>query len=176
MGRPRMGLVWLDGRKTAGATQAGHGDALAAMSLVHSTLDARGPAGPETVLDGRVCDCCQTDAARADGATVVVYRDRSDKEVRDMSVVRFADGRWSEPRALARDGWEINGCPVNGPAIAAGGAAVAVAWFTAADERPRVSVVFSADAGATFGAPTAWTTAGPWAASTSCCWRTARPS
>lgn len=148
-----MGLVWLDGRKTAGASHEGHGSSAAEMSLVHSTLDAEGRLGPETVLDQRVCDCCQTDAVLADGATVVVYRDRTEKEVRDMSVVRFSGGRWSEPRALARDGWEINGCPVNGPAIAASGRKVAVAWFTAADEKARVNVAFSSDSGETFGAP-----------------------
>jgi BNR repeat-like domain len=141
-GAREMGLVWLDGRA-------------AAMSLVHTTLDADGRLGPETALDGRVCDCCQTDAAIADGATVVVYRDRSDTEVRDMSVVRFAGGRWSEPRPVAHDGWEIHGCPVNGPAIAAAGPQVAVAWFTAADDRSRVKVAFSSDSAKTFGAPIA---------------------
>jgi hypothetical protein len=148
-----MGLVWLDGRKTAGASHEGHGPGAAEMSLVHSTLDGDGRLGPETVLDPRVCDCCQTDAALAEGATVVVYRDRSDKEVRDMSVVRFAGGRWSEPRTLARDGWEINGCPVNGPAIAASGRQVAVAWFTAANEKAQVKVSFSSDSAEMFGPP-----------------------
>jgi hypothetical protein len=148
-----MGVVWLDGRKTAGAAHGAHGGAGSEMALVHTTLAADGKLGAETVLDGRVCDCCQTDVARAEGATVVVYRDRSPKEVRDMSVVRFADGRWSEPRALAHDGWEINGCPVNGPAIAAAGTRVAAAWFSAPKEMPRVTVAFSADAGATFGDP-----------------------
>ncbi len=147
-----MGLVWLDGRKTVGATHGGDGPQ-AEMSLLHSTLDREGRLGPETVLDGRVCDCCQTDSAVAAGATVVVYRDRSEQEVRDMSVVRFVDGRWTEPRSLAQDGWVMNGCPVNGPSIAAAGARVAAAWFTAAQERPRVKVAFSSDAGASFGDP-----------------------
>jgi len=149
-----MGLVWLDGRKTAGATHEGHGAGAAEMALLHATLDAEGRLGPESVLDPRVCDCCQTDAAVAEGATVVVYRDRSDAEVRDMSVVRFADGRWSEPRLLARDGWEISGCPVNGPAIAASERGVAVAWYTAPGEKARVKVAFSADSAKTFGTPT----------------------
>jgi hypothetical protein len=70
-----------------------------------------------------------------------------------MSVVRFSGRRWSEPRALARDGWEINGCPVNGPAIAAAGHQVVVAWFTAASEKSRVNVAFSLDTGETFGTP-----------------------
>jgi BNR repeat protein len=148
-----MGVIWLDGRKTAGATHAAHGEAGAEMSLVHTTIAADGTLGTETVLDGRVCDCCQTDAARAGDAVVVVYRDRSDKEVRDVSAVRFADGQWSPPRAIAMDGWEINGCPVNGPAIAASGAKVAVAWFTAAGDKPKVKVALSDDAGVTFGNP-----------------------
>lgn len=152
-GGEEMGIVWLDGRKTAGKSHGDHGGANAEMSLVHTTLASDGRLGPETVLDGRVCDCCQTDAVQAEGATVVVYRDRSEKEVRDMSVVRFVDGRWSPPHLLASDGWEINGCPVNGPAIAAAGADVAVAWFTAPADKPRVTVAFSADSGATFGPP-----------------------
>ena len=149
-----MGLVWLDGRKTADAAGDSHdGHGQAEMSLVHSTLDGQGRLGPETVLDPRVCDCCQTDSALAEGAIVVVYRDRSNAEVRDISVVRFGGGRWSEPRTVARDGWEINGCPVNGPAIAAAGRQVAVAWFTAAIEKSRVKVSFSSDSAETFGAP-----------------------
>jgi hypothetical protein len=148
-----MGLVWLDGRKTAGASHDGHAVGGAEMALLNTTLETSGRLGPETVLDGRVCDCCQTDSARADGAFVVVYRDRSEKEVRDISVVRFVGGRWTEPRTLFPDGWEINGCPVNGPAIAASGSKVAVAWFTAAGGASRVKVAFSPDSGATFGDP-----------------------
>lgn len=150
-----IGIVWLDGRKTAGATHAAHGEAGAEMALIHTTLGRDGRLGAETVLDGRVCDCCQTDVARAGDTVLVVYRDRSEKEVRDMSVVRFADGHWSPPRTLAADGWEINGCPVNGPAVAADGAKVAVAWFTAAGDKPKVKVAFSSDSGASFGSPIA---------------------
>lgn len=148
-----MGIVWLDGRKTAGAARPADGEAGGEMSLVHTTMNGDGILGAETVLDGRICDCCQTDAARAGDAVVVVYRDRSETEVRDMSIVRFAEGRWSAPRTLAADGWEINGCPVNGPAIAADGSKVAVAWFTAPADKPRVKVAFSDDGGVTFGSP-----------------------
>jgi hypothetical protein len=84
---------------------------------------------------------------------VVVYRDRSEKEMRDISLVRFHKGRWTKPRTLYADGWEINGCPVNGPSVSADGRRVAVAWFTAAQETPRVKVIFSIDAGETFGQP-----------------------
>jgi hypothetical protein len=148
-----MGIVWLDGRKTAKAAPSDHGHAAAEMALLSTTMGGGGGLGAETVLDPRVCDCCQTDVARAGDALVVVYRDRSDKEIRDISAVRFAGGRWSAPRAVASDNWEINGCPVNGPAVAAEGSAVAVAWFTAAGDKPWVKLAFSDDGGQTFGPP-----------------------
>jgi hypothetical protein len=151
----QLDLVWLDGRKTAGAAAAGHAGGHGEMSLLHTTLARDGRLGVEAVLDGRVCDCCQTDMARAEGATVLVYRDRSDKEVRDIAVVRLTKAGWSAPRTLAADGWEINGCPVNGPALAASGGHVAVAWFTMAGGKPRVKIAFSPDSGANFGQPAA---------------------
>lgn len=151
--RSEMGLFWLDGRRTAGGGDANQAGPEPAMSLVHTTIDRDGGLGAETLLDDRVCDCCQTDAAVTDSGIVLVYRDRSPKEVRDMAVIRHAGGRWSEPKTLAADGWEINGCPVNGPAIAASGEQVAVAWFTAPAGTSLVKAAFSSDSGATFAAP-----------------------
>jgi hypothetical protein len=45
------------------------------------------------------------------------------------------------------------GCPVNGPQLDADGKRVLAAWFTAANNQPRVYAAFSNDAGATFGKP-----------------------
>lgn len=70
----RAGLIWLDGRRTAGGSADGHGGE---MALMHTTLAADGTLGPETVLDERVCDCCQTAAVATDEGVVVAYRDRS---------------------------------------------------------------------------------------------------
>jgi len=134
---------WLDGRAVPGG---------GAMSL-RTGLVRQGSGRGERLLDDRVCDCCQTDAALAAGGPVVAYRDRSDKEVRDISVIRRTAGGWSQPVRVHADDWSIPGCPVNGPAIAASGRNVAVAWFTAAPPDPRVQVAFSRDGGATFGKP-----------------------
>lgn len=84
---------------------------------------------------------------------MVAYRDRSEGELRDISVVRFTAAGWSRPQPVAADAWKIHGCPVNGPALDAQGPRVALAWFSAAADRPRVRVVFSSDAGLRFGAP-----------------------
>jgi hypothetical protein len=121
------------------------------MSLMHTVIGVDGTLGKEVLLDGRVCECCQTSAAPTPDGMAVVYRDRSEEEVRDISIIRLKNGRWSEPQPLSKDGWVINGCPVNGPAISSAGRNVAVAWFTAARDQPRVYVALSADGGATFG-------------------------
>src|SRR5262249_59963708 len=107
--------------------------------------------GKEVLLDGRVCECCQTSAAPTPEGMAVVYRGRSEREVRDISIVRLKNGLWSEPQPLSKDGWEIQGCPVNGPAISSAGQHVAVAWFTAAHDQPGVYAALSADSGVTFG-------------------------
>lgn len=138
---------WLDGRELAGKTEQD-----AAMTLRTATVRGkdRKPAGEERI-DARVCSCCQTDAALAADGPVIAYRDRTDGEVRDIAVIRRTPQGWSRPTRVHADNWKIPGCPVNGPAIAAAGRHVAVAWFTAAPPNPRVQVAFSKDGGATFG-------------------------
>jgi hypothetical protein len=84
---------------------------------------------------------------------IVVYRNRSEKEIRDIGIVRFENGKWTEPQIVIEDNWHIPGCPVNGPAIDASGSTVAIAWFTAANDNAKVQIAFSEDNGATFGLP-----------------------
>ena len=144
-----LGAIWLDGRKYARP----EGERKDEMTLTFTTL-ARGDAlGAERRLDDRICDCCQTSAAITSRGPVVAYRDRSPDEIRDIAIVRFVNGAWTEPALVHADNWKIAACPVNGPAVAAEGARVAVAWFTAPDDSARVLVAFSTDAGATFGPP-----------------------
>ena len=123
------------------------------MTLRYAEVDASGALAAEALLDPRVCECCQTSMAWTARGPLVVYRDRSDEEVRDIACVRRVDGRWSEPRAITAEQWRIGGCPVNGPSVAARGDDVVVAYFTAAAGRASVRLIRSSDAGATFGEP-----------------------
>jgi len=145
-----LGAAWLDGRET-GAGAGVHERRGGAMTLRYAALGRDGMLRAETLLDARVCDCCQTAAAVTSEGPVVVFRDRSPEEIRDIAIVRRRHGLWSQPRTVARDGWKIHGCPVNGPSVAADGRQVAVAWFTLANEQPRVKLALSRDGGATFG-------------------------
>lgn len=123
------------------------------MTLRSATIDINGRVGDEQLIDNFVCDCCRTDVAIASSGRVAVYRDRNAGEIRDIYITRHIDGDWQEGVRLSDDDWEIAGCPVNGPAIVAKGDLVAVAWFTAADNKPVVQANISTDAGATFGEP-----------------------
>lgn len=137
--------VWLDGRQTKQENGA--------MNLYANVIGSGGVATPGQCLDNRVCDCCQTDAALTPDGPIIVYRNRTENEIRDIYVVRKLAEGWSEPYPLHNDDWQIAGCPVNGPAISTYQNQVAVAWFTAAEDEPKVQVVFSGDQGETFGGP-----------------------
>jgi hypothetical protein len=150
--RDGVGVVWLDGRQTAGesAGHAPHGGEGGGMSLRAAIIGADGVATHESVIDSLTCDCCQTDATIGADGPVVVYRDRTRDEIRDIYAARAIEGRWTQPAPVAGDDWRIDACPVNGPAIAARGSDVVVAWFTAASDRPRVQLSWSHDGGGVF--------------------------
>lgn len=133
---------WLDGRATAD----GH-----PMTLRSATIGAA-VAASELVDDG-VCDCCSTAAAAVGDTTLVAYRDRTAEEIRDVRVATLGPGAAPRSTPVGDDGWKIEGCPVNGPALAAGGGRIAVAWFGAPGDRGHVAAALSSDGGASFGAP-----------------------
>jgi hypothetical protein len=123
------------------------------MSLRAAVLDKEGKKINEWELDNRTCDCCQTSAAITGNGPVVVYRDRSDDEIRDMSIVRFVSGEWTQPKPVYSDNWKIAGCPVNGPRVVSQGDKLAIVWFSMPDSKGQVNVIFSEDSGETFSQP-----------------------
>jgi hypothetical protein len=99
------------------------------------------------------CDCCQTDVAATAKGAVLVYRDRSEGEIRDIYAARFDGKAWSKPARVHADDWMMPACPVNGPSVAAQGNTAAVAWYTAAGDTPAVKLARSIDGGAVFAKP-----------------------
>jgi hypothetical protein len=141
----RTRVIFLDGQP--------HDAPNAATRLALVEYLPNGAIATQTAIDTRACDCCQTSAAVTAEGLAVVYRDRSNEEIRDIAITRESTGAWSTPTVVAHDNWKITGCPVNGPAIDANGKQVVVAWFTGARDTAKVQVAFSADAGKTFSAP-----------------------
>jgi hypothetical protein len=137
----RFLAAWLDGRAKGGDRRQ---------------LFARivGREGPDQLVDPSVCGGSPLALVPfPDGSASLAYRGRAEGEIRDHFVVRFNDDRWEVPTPLGREGWKADGSPANGPRLAADGPRMGAAWFTAADDEPRVLVSTSPDAG------TLWTMA-----------------
>jgi hypothetical protein len=128
--------VWLDGRNTA------QQDPPNAMTVRSAEITPDGTVSYAREIDGRVCDCCQTDAVSFNGAIIAAYRNRTTAEIRDiaLSVYWPKSHEWEELGILWPDHWQIGGCPVNGPALAANKDYAAMAWYTQSDDMPRVSL------------------------------------
>jgi len=144
----KTGLIWLDGR----AMMAGdHGHGHGSMRLYSTTIDSKGKLGTEVMLDPMVCECCPTAAVNTSAGPLVAFRDRYEDQTRNIQL-NYINGIQT-PKPIHEDGWIVPGCPVNGPAMSANGERVAIAWYTAPDNLPKVNIAFSFDGGQTFGAP-----------------------
>ena len=144
----RLGVAWLDGRNTGGGEHSAHGGHTAtgakhapgAMTLRTAQFDAALPRSGERELDAMTCDCCQTDAALTASGPLLVYRDRTPEEVRDILVARSDGTQWQAAQRVHADDWKMPACPVNGPAVASEGRNAVVAWYTAAADTPTVKI------------------------------------
>ncbi len=143
-------ISWLDGRNTVEKDADGNHKP---MTIRFAEITNNGDIINENELDASVCDCCQTSVTNTDKGPLVVYRDRSEKEVRDIYVTRKLDDSWEAPAAVHNDGWVIYGCPVNGPKVVSNSNNIAVSWFTVYDGKPRVNLSFSKSYGASFDSP-----------------------
>ena len=150
----RVLAAWLENRSSA-STQL-HARILDSSASLPPPLSVSPPPvrspTADTLVDPSVCDCCPTTlTAFPDGGALLAYRGRTlPEEVRDIRSARFRATAWDAPRPVNNDDWRIAACPVNGPRLASDGGRVAAAWFTAADNDPRVLASFSPDAGTRF--------------------------
>lgn len=151
-GENSIGIAWLDGREKESAHGEKH-DATGSMQVRALDFNLDLQRGTDSVLDARACDCCQTDAAVTTKGPLVVYRDRSDDDIRDIAVVRRTAGTWGAPVSVHADGWKIAGCPVNGPAITAIGNDAVVAWYSEGGNAPALRLARTTDSGDSFAEP-----------------------
>jgi hypothetical protein len=145
-----LGVVWLDGRNSEFVD---NDPTSGTMTMRYASFDANWKQTADVEIDRNVCECCSTTAAVTSDGPVVAYRDRTDKEIRDIVVSRLEGGKWTNPAPVHNDNWEIYACPVNGPAVSARGRDAVAAWFTAKNDMGQTYAAFSRDGGRTWGAP-----------------------
>lgn len=145
-----LGVVWLDGRNSE---YFDNDPASGTMTLRYAAFDAQWKQTEDAEIDHNVCECCSTDAAVTPDGPLVVYRNHTDKEIRDIATSRLVSGKWTPEAIVHNDNWELYACPVNGPAVSVRGERAAVAWFTVKDDVGQAYAALSSDSGRTWGAP-----------------------
>jgi hypothetical protein len=142
-GDDRLFALWLDHRDTAPgrAAHAHHqhgsgpadadGAARAQRSqLFVSSLD--GVIAPRGIARG-ACYCCKTALTTGrDGTIYAAWRHVYAGNQRDIAFTLSRDGgrSFDEPIRVSEDGWELDGCPENGPALGVAAGRVHVVWPT----------------------------------------------
>ncbi len=154
-------VAWLDGRgaRAEGPAPGAEGHAKhAAMrqDLFQAVWRADGT-HDEVAVATDVCFCCKTAVANApDGATYVAWRHIYPTNLRDIAVARSVDGgrTFAAPVRVSEDGWQIAGCPDDGPSAAVDAAGVLhIVWPTLIQgDAPAKAIFysFSRDGGRTF--------------------------
>jgi hypothetical protein len=151
--------LWLDHRGLAAAPAANGGRgshqegaphdgvAMAQKSgLYYAT--AVGPRATERELTTGVCYCCKTALAAGPGETLfAAWRHVYPGGFRDMAFAASRDGgrSFSPPVRVSEDGWAIDACPDDGPAMAVDGAGtVHLAWPTVlGGDKPEGAIFYA---------------------------------
>jgi BNR repeat protein len=135
----RLHLVWLDAREGAQGLRA------------TVSVDFGRTWRPNVTVDERTCECCLNRLATGPRDTMtVIYRD---KGPRDMAVAVTADGGrgWTRAGVAGAFGWQFEGCPESGGALArtggAAGATLHALVWTGAENRAGLYRLRSTDGG-----------------------------
>ena len=156
----RVHAVWLDGRNAGPMSHgAGHvhgGPAGSApppkpsggprQDIFHASWQAGG-ARAEHLVQANVCFCCKTSVATSGENVYVAWRHIYPGSLRDIAVSRSADNgaTFAPPTRVSEDGWKIDACPDDGPALAADGhGGIHIVWPTLVPgETPRKGIFYS---------------------------------
>jgi hypothetical protein len=153
----RVYVVWLDHRDTASPATDTHmvhqhgasGVPSASGASVDGVARAQesqlfvgtvgGESPPHSVARG-VCYCCKTAVTTGpDGAVYAAWRHVYAGSHRDIAFTMSRDGgrSFGQPVRVSEDGWQIEGCPENGPSLAVEGQRIHVVWPTLVSEGGR---------------------------------------
>ncbi|HYE34022.1 exo-alpha-sialidase [Methylocaldum sp.] len=127
--------------------------------IFHTALDAQGKTAQSNhkIVDG-VCSCCRLAVDfDTDGRPVLLTRFIYPGNVRDHGLLKPKgnSAEWAAARATVDD-WEIEACPVHGPALSIGpNGRYHIAWFTQGKKRQGLFYAYSDDQARRFSEPVA---------------------
>jgi hypothetical protein len=145
--------VWLDARplhvgsifdrvlKTAHAHEA-------AMGLYYLAWDGGAPPEARRLFEP-VCECCKTAmAVGKDGSVYAAWRHVYEDNYRDIAFAVSRDGAgFGDAVRVNEDGWQINGCPDDGPSMVVDGSSrVHLIWPTVVHEKTDMGIFHASTA------------------------------
>lgn len=140
-------VAWLDGRDKA----------IAPAVMVARSMNGGESFEPGVIVARKICPCCRTAlTVDREGIVYVVFRNVYPENLRDMAIARSHDRgqTFSEPARIHEDGWVIDGCPHNGPAIDTDtDGNVHLTWYTGKEEGYGVYFAVSSNHGDSFTPP-----------------------
>ena len=154
-------VVWLDGRNAAPMAHA-HGKGASKpmrpaggprQDIFHASW--KGDSRPvEHLIQANVCFCCKTAVVASGEKVYAAWRHIYPGSLRDIVVARSTDNgaTFGPPIRVSEDGWKIDACPDDGPAMAADGHdGIHIAWPTlVAGDTPRKAIFYSTLKGDSF--------------------------
>jgi len=159
--------IWLDHRGMADMKHDHTAPRDPVASAQKSSLYYANGTGSERELTKGVCYCCKTSLiAGREGTLFAAWRQVYPGSLRDIAFASSRDGgkTFSAPVPISRDGWAIDACPDDGPAMVVdstgdAGQTVHIVWPTVVDATsndPRGVLFYTStrDGGRTFAART----------------------
>jgi hypothetical protein len=130
----RAHSVWLDHRGLAGHDAHGRQGTYDGVAMAQrSGLFISSGSGERELAKG-VCYCCKTSlVSSGDGTLYASWRHVYPGNIRDIAFVSSRGGgrTFNAPSRVSEDGWQIEGCPDDGPAMAVDGSHVVhIVWPT----------------------------------------------
>ena len=154
-------VVWLDGRNAApmahahvkGASKPVRPAGGPRQDIFHASW--KGDSRPvEHLIQANVCFCCKTAVVASGEKVYAAWRHIYPGSLRDIAVARSTDNgaTFGDPIRVSEDGWKIDACPDDGPAMAADGHdGIHIAWPTlVAGDTPRKAIFYSTLKGDSF--------------------------
>jgi hypothetical protein len=106
------------------------------------------------MVQANVCFCCKTAIATAGEHVYAAWRHIYPGSLRDIAVARSKDNgvTFGAPIRVSEDGWKIDACPDDGPAMVADGhGGLHIVWPTlVAGDTPRKGIFYSTLSGDAF--------------------------
>ncbi|MCC5888775.1 MAG: hypothetical protein JJT88_20240, partial [Gammaproteobacteria bacterium] len=139
----RLYVAWIDKRDLAAAEAQGQED-FAGASIYFAVSDDDGATfGPNRRAATQSCECCRLAMTVADGERVrLLWRHVFDGSIRDHALAELHPTGASDLQRVSHEEWMLQGCPHEGPHMAAGADGEHMVWFSGAPDAGGVHYGF----------------------------------